>query len=87
VTPAKSEIDEEAAREIASRLEAEHPMWIVVFGVYTLQFVCFPKFKAPRGTTLAEAFPDVLRDQMRRAEQATCKARPKSVNLPRNRMT
>lgn len=75
-TPANSAIDEEAAREIASRLEVEHPLWMVVFGVYTQQFVCFPKFEAPSGTMLAATYPDALSDRMRRVEEAMCKARP-----------
>jgi hypothetical protein len=69
VTLANSVIDEEAAREIASRLEAEHPLWIVVFGVYTQQFVCFPKFEAPIGTMVVATYPDALPVRMRRAEE------------------
>lgn len=80
--PANPVISEEAGREIASRLEAEHPLWIVVFGVYTQQFVCFPKFQAPAGTMLAAAYPEALPDRMRRAEEALCRANPKIAAGP-----
>lgn len=79
VMPANSVISEEAGRGIASRLEAEHPLWIVVFGVYTQQFVCFPKFQGPAGTMLTATYPEALPGRMRRAEQAVCNARRKSV--------
>jgi hypothetical protein len=85
VTPANSVINHEVGCEIASRLEAEHPLWIVVFGVFTKQFVCFPKFEAPRGTMLTAMYPDALPDRMRRAEEAICKARPRGANSPRPR--
>lgn len=75
-------IDEEAAREIARRLEAEHPLWIVVFGVYTQQFVCLPKFEAPGVTILVAAYPDALPDRMRRAEEAVRQTHP-STGTPR----
>lgn len=78
-------INEETAREIASRLEAEHPQWLVVFGVYTQQFVCFPKFKAPSGTMIVATYPDALPERMRRAEDALCKGQPKGVDAPRPR--
>jgi hypothetical protein len=77
--PANPVISEEAGREIASRLEAEHPLWIVVFGVYTQQFVCFPRFQAPAGTMVTAKYPDALPDRMRRVEQALCSTRRKGV--------
>jgi hypothetical protein len=70
VSPMKSVIDEEVARKIAGRIEAEHPLWLVVFGVYTQEFVCFPKFQAPGGTVLVATYPDALPDRMRRAEES-----------------
>lgn len=62
-------INEESARAMARRLEVEHPHWIVVFGVYTRQFVCFPKFSAPSGTVIVATYPEALPDRMRRAEE------------------
>jgi hypothetical protein len=62
-------IDEEAAQDVARQLEAKHP-WIVLYGTYTRQFVCFPKFEAPSGTMLVATYPGVLPDRMRRAEEA-----------------
>jgi hypothetical protein len=76
----KAVINEQAAREIASRLEADHPLWMVVFGVYTQQFVCFPKFNAPTGTMLVATYPEALPERMRRAEEIA-KQRAKSAEL------
>jgi hypothetical protein len=73
-------IDDDAARQIANRLEAVHPLWMVVFGVYTQQFVCFPKFEAPTGTVLIATYHHALPDRMRRAEQSICHSRPETVN-------
>jgi hypothetical protein len=42
-------IDDEEPRAAAERIERENPRWIVVFGVFTKQFVGFPRFPAPRG--------------------------------------
>ena len=36
--------DDDASREAAERTERENPGWIVVFGVFTKEFVCFPRF-------------------------------------------
>jgi hypothetical protein len=80
VTLVNPPIDEDAARQIANRLEAEHPLWMVVFGVYTQQFVCFPKFEAPGGTMLIATYPHALPDRMRRAEQAIGQSRPEIVS-------
>jgi hypothetical protein len=76
VPSVKSVIDEEAARTIAGRIEAEHPLWLVVFGVYTQEFVCFPRFPAPGGTVLVATYPDALPDRMRRAEETLTRSGP-----------
>jgi hypothetical protein len=39
-TPRKFSTD--SARGVARRLETDNPLWIVVFGVYSKEFVCFP---------------------------------------------
>lgn len=39
--------DEDACRATALRLERDHPNWIVHFGVYTKQYVAFPRFETP----------------------------------------
>ena len=78
-------VDEKTAHEIASRLEAEHPLWIVVFGVYTQQFVCFPKFNAPSGTMLIAAYPQALPDRMRRIEESASSAQFNDQLPPQSR--
>lgn len=60
--------DDERNRAEAERIERENPEWIVVFGIYTRQFICFPKFNAPRGTVLVAPHPAVLPVLMRNAE-------------------
>lgn len=61
--------DESASREIARRLEVDNPLWIVVFGVYSKEFVCFPRFTVPGGAIVAAQYPD-LQPRMRRIEHA-----------------
>jgi hypothetical protein len=61
---------EEAQREIAGRLESEHPLWIVVYGGYSAEFVCFPKFSAPMGTMVVARYPAAIPERMRRLEEA-----------------
>ncbi len=62
--------DDDASREVAERTERENPAWIVVFGIYTRQFVCFPRFPAPRGTMIAALYPAALPGRMREIERA-----------------
>jgi hypothetical protein len=60
----------EDMRLMAEKLEAENPLWIVVFGVYTLEFVAFPRFRAPKGTMIRAWYPSALADRMRAVERA-----------------
>jgi hypothetical protein len=53
---------------VAERLESDNPLWIVVFGVYTRQFVAFPRFAAPEGTVITAGYPGALSERMRRVE-------------------
>lgn len=55
---------------IAEKLETDNPMWIVVFGVYSRQFVAFPRFSAPVGTIVTARYPAALPQRMRRVELA-----------------
>jgi hypothetical protein len=48
-------------------MEQDNPCWIVVFGVYSGQFMAFPRFHAP-GTVLAVLYPDALPSRMRSIE-------------------
>ena len=72
---------DEVARETAERTERENPGWIVVFGSYTKQFVCFPRFPAPAGTIITALYPDAIPPRMRMIER-TLRAR-----LPKDETT
>jgi hypothetical protein len=60
---------DDAAREIAERLEREHPLWIVIFGSYTKEFICFPRFAAPPQFMVVALYPKAAAERMHRAEQ------------------
>jgi len=62
--------DDGAAREAAERTERENPGWIVMFGSYTKEFVCFPMFPAPAGTIITALYPDAIPPRMRLIERA-----------------
>jgi hypothetical protein len=67
------------ARDKARRLEAENPLWIVVFGVYSEEFVCFPRFRVQGCAIVAARNPDALPPRMRRVESsAVCRDRAES---------
>jgi len=72
---------DDVSREAAERTERENPGWIVVFGVFTRQFVCFPKFPAPAGTIITALYPDAIPPRMRIIER-TLRAR-----LPKDETT
>lgn len=58
-------------RRIAERLESDNPLWMVVYGVYTRQFVAFPRFAAPKGTFIAAHYPGAVPARMRQIERET----------------
>jgi hypothetical protein len=64
-----SAFDDDASREAAERTERENPGWIVVFGVFTREFVCFPRFPAPAGTIVTALYPDAIPPRMRTIER------------------
>jgi hypothetical protein len=61
---------DDAGREAAEKAERENPAWIVIFGTYTKEFVCFPRFQAPQGTVLVAQYPGALPPRMRSIEAA-----------------
>jgi hypothetical protein len=77
VWPANSADDDEA-RDLARRIESEHPRWIVVFGAFTKQFICFPRFPAAPGTVLVASYPGALPARMKYAERV-CPLRKQEV--------
>jgi hypothetical protein len=62
---------EEAARAEARRLEAGNPLWLVVFGVSSGEFVCSPRFSVPFRAILAAKNPNALPPRMRTIENST----------------
>jgi hypothetical protein len=40
-------IGHDEARARAQESERDNPLWIVVFGVYTQEFICLPRFRVP----------------------------------------
>lgn len=65
---------EEDKRLMAERLESENPLWIIVYGVYTRQFVAFPRFKVPRQTIIATTYPPALPGRLREIERQAARA-------------
>jgi hypothetical protein len=61
---------DDVAREAAQRTERDNPGWIVLFGVFTKEFVCFPRFPAPAGTIVTSHYPDAILPRMRMIERA-----------------
>ncbi len=50
------------------QIQRDHPNWLVMWGVYTRQYVAFPLFNAPKGTIAQDHDPDQLVDRMRQME-------------------
>jgi hypothetical protein len=70
--------DDDEAREQARRIEREHPRWIVIFGAFTKQFICFPRFPATPGTVVVASYPGALPARMKYAERV-CHLRKQEV--------
>lgn len=57
-------------KDEAKRIEAENPLWLIVFGVFTKQFVAYPCFPVPPRTMAVATYPPVLIARMRDIELA-----------------
>lgn len=55
-------------REAARMIERARPGWMVIYGIYTRQYVAFPLFHAPSGTIVTASYPPALMTRMRRVE-------------------
>jgi hypothetical protein len=53
---------------IAAKIEAENPLWFVVFGVWTRQLIAFPRFDVTIGTIATATYPGALIERMREIE-------------------
>jgi hypothetical protein len=71
-------VDDEESRTTAEQMEQENPRWIVVFGVFTKEFFCLPRFKAPRGTLVVALYPGAALTRMREIENRLAPKRGES---------
>ena len=60
--------DDQERRELAGRIERDNPRWLVVWGVYTREFVAFPLFRVPPGTVLCSRNFKALAARMQQVE-------------------
>lgn len=65
MSPEEIEANQAAARQI----ELQHPGWMVLWGVYSKQYVAFPLFAAPAGTILAAGYAPALAPRMAAVER------------------
>jgi len=63
-------IDVDQARGMVQQIERDHPRWIVIFGTYTEEFVCFPRFHAAPGTVVTARSPFAAAGRMTQIERA-----------------
>ena len=56
----------------AQQIERDHPLWMVIFGCYSHEYVAFPLFQAPPGTVLAAHYAPALIARMEGAERDYC---------------
>jgi hypothetical protein len=61
--------EDDACREIAEKLEQQHPRWIVIFGTFTREFICLPRFVVPPGSKVVAIYPEAAADRMSRMER------------------
>ena len=61
--------EHEANRETARQIELQRPGWMVLWGVYSKQYVAFPLFAAPAGTILAAGYAPALAPRMAAVER------------------
>jgi hypothetical protein len=61
--------NEQEGREVARQIESQRPGWLVVWGVYSREYVAFPLFRAGRGTVVVAVYPEALLARMETAER------------------
>jgi len=66
---AMSLAEDNEGREIAEELEQQHPRWIVIFGAFTREFVCIPRFAAPPGLKVVAIYPKAAAGRMSEIEK------------------
>jgi len=60
--------------QLAAQIEADNPRWIVMFGIYSRQFVAFPRFTVPGIAVVTALYPEALPPRLHAAEATTCTA-------------
>lgn len=60
--------DNDANCETAKDIERQLPKWMVVWGIYSRQFVAFPLFAAPAGTIVTGSYPPAVINRMQEIE-------------------
>jgi hypothetical protein len=53
---------------MARESERDNPLWIVIFGVYTREFVCLPRFRVPPRTVVIARSLETAAPRMRLVE-------------------
>ena len=71
--------EDDACREIAEKLERQHPRWIVIFGTFTREFICLPRFAVPPGLKVVAVYPEAAADRMSEMERL-CRVRESVSN-------
>ena len=66
--------EDDACCEIAEELEQRHPRWIVIFGTFTREFICLPRFAVPPGLKVIAIYPEAAADRMSKMERL-CRVR------------
>jgi hypothetical protein len=64
------QMNEAECQASAARADKENPNWMVLFGVYSKQFVGFPLFSVPPGTMVIAQYPGALPRRFREIENA-----------------
>jgi hypothetical protein len=51
---------DDRCRELAARIESEHPGWLVIWGPYSREFWAFAYLHVPSGTLIHASDPETL---------------------------
>lgn len=69
----------EDMQRAAENLESDNPL----LGIYSRQFVAFPRFSVPKGTVVTAGYPSALPEEMRQVEHLARVLRAMKTGLPR----
>ena len=61
--------EDDVCRQIAKELEQQHPRWIVIYGTFTREFICLPRFAVPPGLKVVAIYPEAAADRMSKMER------------------